>query len=345
MLTMGKLFEVLKKNNAEMRMNRMDFFSYFIPEEMESMWSFMEKIGDTDKYRSGFFNGNLTQRGLPDKIEKILNELREEPDFYINSIVEMTTVFLQTYGKNSRENDCFKMCLDELRPEIEQETVLHHYVAARENNRDSYADILAILYLYATTLWKKDVFLKFLGTRYQNGVSEEWSFDVERAEFYADCGFEKTIFQTSIVEQNGVKWLDVKVNLAPTLIRPTIPKWCSVVFKMRPPRDIRYFNSITFRVCPVAEEGEDDCGIEQIVVEVKPEDTARLKHYPKAFCLQNNPVVENLSLKEVEKFNPEILRQFNELCFVVNSNNLTGLASDDPKKLRGHFRIAQIRLN
>ena len=165
MLTMGKLFEVLKKNNAEMRMNRMDFFSYFIPEEMESMWSFMEKIGDTDKYRSGFFNGNLTQRGLPDKIEKIINELREEPDCYINSIGEMTTVFLQTYGKNSRENDCFKMCLDELRPEIEQETVLHHYVAARENNRDSYADILAILYLYATTLWKKDVFLKFLGTR------------------------------------------------------------------------------------------------------------------------------------------------------------------------------------
>jgi len=121
---------------------------------------------------------------------------------------------------------------------------------------------------------------------YKNGVAEEWNFDLERVGMYADCGKEKTIIHTSIVEKHGIKWLDIQIDFSPNLIRPEIPVWCSVVFKMRPPRDIRYFNALSFRIFPINEfegkEGQKHCGIEQVMVEVKPENHWQIRHHSHA---------------------------------------------------------------
>jgi len=345
MLTMGKLYNTLKKFDGKMRMSKMEFFIYFIPDDLESAWVLEEKLEETASYRSIFFNGNTTRRGLNDKIDKILTELREDPNHFINEITVAATVFLESYGRDSDE-DNFQTCLHEWKEDVKDEQILKRYIATREDNPDSYADILAVLYLYTMLLWRKETYLKFLTDRYQNGVSEEWNFDLERAEIYADCGKEKTIFQTDIVERHGVKWLDVKMNFAPTIFRKEIPNWASVVIKMRPPRDIRYFHSISFRIFPVAEETceniDSKCGIEQLVVEIKPEDRDRIRHYAYPIDLKTGPQIVTIPLKNI---NPDILKQFEELCFVVNLNNLSGLESEDLKQLHGHFQISQIRLN
>ena len=345
MLTMRNLYETLKKYDSKMKMSKMEFFIYFIPDDLEAAWALEDKLEETASYRSSFFNGNTTRRGLDDKIEKILAELREDPNHFINEITASATVFLESYGKNTTE-DCFQKCLSEWNEDLKEEQVLKRYVAAREGNPDSYADILAVLYLYTLLLWRKETYLKFLADRYQNGVSEEWNFDLERAEIYADCGKEKTIFKTEIVERHGVKWLDVQMNFAPTIIRKELPNWASVVIKMRPPRDIRYFHSISFRVFPVTEDicknTNSRCGIEQLVVEIKPEERDRIRHYAYPIDLKTGPQIVTIPLKNI---NPEILKQFEELCFVVNLNDLSGLESEDLKHLQGHFQLSQIRLN
>ena len=78
MLTMGKLYETLKKFDSEMRMGKMEFFIYFIPDDLESAWILEEKLEETASYRSSFFNGNTSRRGLDDKIEKIINNWKAE---------------------------------------------------------------------------------------------------------------------------------------------------------------------------------------------------------------------------------------------------------------------------
>ena len=345
MLTMGKLYDALKTCDETMRMNKMDFFSYFIPADMESAWDLFDRLKETASYRSMFFTGNTDRRGLDEKIEKVMVEFQSDSDALFSEVLATATTFLESYGQGD-SCERFKRCLNLLEPEIQSEPALNNYVASRKENPDSYADIFTVLYLYAMTLWKKSAFLKLLSTRYKNGASEEWTFDLKRVGLYADCGKEKTIFKTSIIEKHGIPWLDVQVDFSPNLIRPEIPNWCSVVFSMRPPRDIRYFNALSFRIFPVCDldgsDGTKTCGLDRLMVEVKPENRWQIRHHTHPVEMKKGPQVGTIYLKDV---NPEILKQFEELCFVVNLNDLPGIETGNPESLRAHFQIAQVRLN
>jgi len=345
MLTMGKMYESIKKHDDTMHMTKLDFFCCFLPENLEFAQELYDSLKATASYRSMFFNGNMTRRGLNDKIEKIIVKLNTDFDSYVSEITASAATFLESYG-NKKNGDWLKDCLNQWRTDIQEEAVLCNYISARENNPDSYADILAVLYLYTLTLWKKTAFLKLLAGKYKNGVSEEWTFDVERVGLFADCGKERTILETAVIEKNGTKWLDIRVNFAPNLIRPEVPNWCIFVFKMRPPRDIRYFHTLSFRILPVNEfesmDGQKHCGIEQVIIEVKPENRWQIRHHSHTVDLRKGPQYVNVYLKDV---NPEILKQFEELCFVVNLNDLAGVSSGNPEELKGHFRISQVRMN
>ncbi len=315
-----------------------------MPTEMQSVNELEESLGKTASYRTVFFHGKINGKGVKEHVCRIVAELMENSDCYMTDVLISATNFLETYGCG-RDMNCFKLCLRDWSADIEEEPALHRYVSMRADNPDSYADILCVLFWYTMTLWKKETFLKFLTNRYQNGISNQWDFSLDRVILCADRGFEKTIFKTEIVEKNGVKWLDVKVNFTPTAIRPHSPAWVSVVFKMIPPRDIQYFNSISFRLAPVIDVGMEDCGTEQVVVELKPERRDSVGHYSKPFVLKDEPIVGVINLREVQRARSEYVEEFEELCFVVNLNDLTGVESDDVTKLKGHFRISQIRLN
>ncbi|MBR4411312.1 MAG: hypothetical protein IKT31_08320 [Firmicutes bacterium] len=337
MLNMNILYDTLKKNGS-LQVNKNEFLDVLMPKEMSSMMHLYEMLQDQPSYKSNFFKGKLDARGLTGASRDIVDELNRQPDSCMNQLTARCTFFLENWDKANGKS--FAKCLTEWAPHIDEESELSGYVSARKNNPDHYADILAVLYLYCTALWKRELFLSFLSQNFHNGVSEQWSFSLERAEFFADCGKEKTIFKTSVVEENGVQWLDVQMKFLPTVLRPEIPKWCSVVIKMKPARDIRHFHSILFRVEPVIDDGAADCGAEQLVVELHGEGR-RVADYHHPVSLEAGALV-SVPLQDV---NPELLKQFEELCFVVNFNDLTGLEEDNPSVLGCHFRIAQIRIN
>lgn len=168
---------------------------------------------------------------------------------------------------------------------------------------------------------------------------------MEHAGLYSDCGKEKTILKTSVIEKYGIKWLDVQVDFSPTPLRKEIPTWASVVYKMSPPRDIRHFQAITFRIFPIKEtfdgNTDGDCGIERILIEIKPEGRDQIRHYSYPINMKKGPQTICIPL---ENLNPELLRQFEELCIVVNFNDLFRSDMEDSKLLHGHFRISQIKL-
>ena len=169
---------------------------------------------------------------------------------------------------------------------------------------------------------------------------------MERAEFYASCGLETTVFETSFLEESGVTWLDVKMKFAPTLIRQTVPGWCSVVFKMRPPRDIRYYHALMFRLEPVMEEGSGDCGLKQLVVELHGANThIPFEYRPVGLEAGVAHATAPLITVPLQGMNPEVLKQTAEFCFVANLGDLYRVEEDCPAVLGCHFRIAQIRLN
>ena len=78
------------------------------------------------------------------------------------------------------------------------------------------------------------------------------------------------------------------------------------------------------------------------MVEVKPENRWQIRHHTHPVEMKKGPQVGTIYLKDV---NPDILKQFEELCFVINLNDLLGIETGNPETLRAHFQIAQVRLN
>ena len=339
MLNMNILYDTLNMNGT-MQLNKNEFLEALMPRDMNSLQMLYEILQGQPSYKSNFFKGKLDARGLSGAARDIVDELNRQPDGCMNQMTASCTFFLENWD-NKANGESFAKCLTEWAPHIDEEPGLSGYIAARKNNPDHYADILAVLYLYCSTLWKRELYLRFLSENFRSGVSDGWGFGLERAEFFSDCGKERTVFKTEIIEENGVQWLDVKMKFAPGAIRPEVPKWASAVFRMKPPRDIRYFQSILFRVEPVIDDGASDCGASLLDVELHGEDRG-IRDYHHLVSLEHGHL-ESVPLKDV---NPELLKQFEELCFVIHLDHLTtGIEEDDPSLLGCHFRIAQIRIN
>ncbi len=333
MLSMEILYDTLKKNGSGIKLDRMEFLAALLPKDKNAAQELYRLLLGQDSYKSNFFKGKLGARGLATPVRDVLDALAADGDDWMNQVTARCTSLLE------RNHICFANCLEEWNTHIREEQVLQNYISLREGKPEHDADILAVLFLYCLTLWKRDRYLEFLAGRYQNGMSDGWSFALDRAEFYASCGGEATIFETSIIEGNGVEWLDVKMKFAPTRIRKEVPQWASIVFKMNPPRDIRYFHSFLFRMEPVAGDSEPDCGLKQLVVEIHGAD----KNVP--YDYHTVAMECPLGMDPLQGKNPDLLKQAAEFCFVVNQRDLYRLEEDNPDVLGCHFRIAQLRLN
>ncbi len=337
MLNMNILYDTLNRNGT-MQLNRTEFLRVLIPEELYSLQNLYGLLQEQSSYKSNFFKGKLDARGLAGPVRDILDDLNENPESLMNQVTGRCAFFLEQWGRN-KNSDVFAQCLAEWAAHIEEDSVLSSYISIRKSHPEYHADILAVLYLYCITLWKSDLFMQFLSAHYRDGMSDGWSLSVERAECFASCGKEATVVRTELQEEHGVKWLDVKMNFGPTRIRPELPDWASVVIKLQPPRDLRYYHSVMFQLDARAEENQG-CGTRSLTLELHGAD----KNVPYEYRTVAMHAGRRTVSVMLQDMNPDVLKQAAEICFVVNLCDLN-MEEDDPDLLHCHFRIAQIRLN
>lgn len=109
MLTMGNLYGTIKQTieqyGNEIEIDRMEFLTYFIPDDLKAAVLLKEKLEEIPSYGSSFFNGNIDRRGLNGKVTRILNEFSVSPGHFLSEIAAAAELFLshmeEITGKNA----------------------------------------------------------------------------------------------------------------------------------------------------------------------------------------------------------------------------------------------------
>lgn len=161
-----------------------------------------------------------------------------------------------------------------------------------------------------------------------NAEPADIGFDMRKVRTFASCGNEATVFKVRKTEDGeGIR---LNVNFEKTHLRDEIPEYAGVYYLKHPVIDIRKFKQIRFQA------RSEDCSIDLIWVEIKPEGKAWM-HESFDFCI--SPEYAEYTIDLADFVYPQTLRCVEEITFVIKP-----ISFANEKILKGSIDIGQIKI-